>query len=191
MKKLGDAGICFTMTVTVHSQNIGDLPAFIEIGKFVGANTIVFGPMGGVGRGATAPAKKYHSPAAVVWNALEEIIGIGKEIQGGPMLVVANYQEREVLLLQNGKVMSRRHPGLCKAGIFALAIDEDGTVYPCLRGLQTRIHPIGSLNENSIGELWRSKRWACFRNKKMPLVPCRVEAIEEAQQHGKILNILN
>jgi MoaA/NifB/PqqE/SkfB family radical SAM enzyme len=191
MRKLGKAGVCFTMAVTIHSQNINDLTKFIDIATEVGANTLVFGPMGGVGRGATTAAQKYYSPAADVWKALEEVIGLAKHKTTGPEIVVANYEEREVLEFQNGKIMSRRPPGLCKAGIFGLAVDEDGTVYPCLRGLQSRIHPIGKLTTHSIQELWRSQLWSPFRDKKLARVPCRVEAIEAAEQGRGVFKVLN
>jgi MoaA/NifB/PqqE/SkfB family radical SAM enzyme len=191
-RKLGKAGVCFTMAVTIHSQNLHDLPKFIAIATDLGANTLVFGPMGGVGRGATKPAQKYCAPATEVWKALEEVIALAKQKKGGPEIVVANFEEHEVLEFQNGKIMSRRPPGLCKAGIFALAIDEDGTVYPCLRGLQSHLHPIGALTTQSMEDLWRSQSWSPFRNKKLPRVPCRVEAIEAAQQASKgILNVIS
>ena len=191
MRKLGKAGVCFTMTVTIHSQNLHDLPKFIAIATDLGANTLVFGPMGGVGRGATAPAQKYSAPATDVWKALEEVIGLAKQKKGGPDIIVANFEEHEVLDFQNGKIMSHRPPGLCKAGIFGLAIDEDGTVYPCLRGLQSHLHPIGTLTTQSIEDLWRSQLWSPFRNKKLPRVHCRVEAIEAAQQNRGVLNVIS
>jgi MoaA/NifB/PqqE/SkfB family radical SAM enzyme len=192
MRKLGKAGVCFTMTVTIHSQNLYDLPKFVAIATDVGANTLVFGPMGGVGRGATTPAQKYCAPATEVWKALEEVIGLAQQRKGRPEILVANFEEHEVLEFQNGKIMACRPPGLCKAGIFGLAVDEDGTVYPCLRGLQSRIHPIGTATTHTIADLWRAQSWAPFRNKKLPRVSCRVEAIEAAQHTGSgVLNVLS
>jgi MoaA/NifB/PqqE/SkfB family radical SAM enzyme len=191
MKRLGDAGVCFTVSVTVHSGNLDQLPQLIDIATAVRARAIVFGPMGGVGRGATPPARQYHPSAHDVWSAMENIIELAKHRTGRPDIIVARYEEREIIEFQNGKIKLRRPPGLCKAGIFALAIDEDGIVYPCLRGLQSRIHPIGNAALSSLQELWHSHVWSQFRNNRLQRVPCRVEAIEASQRENAALAVLN
>lgn len=190
MKRLGSAGVCFTVSVTVHSGNIPQLPELIEIATEVRARAIVFGPMGGVGRGATPPAKQYQPSSHDVWSALENIIELAKHRTGRPDIIVARYDEREILEFQNGRIKLRRPPGLCKAGIFAFAIDEDGTVYPCLRALQSRLHPIGNATVTSVHELWRSREWSQFRNKRLPRVPCRIEAMEASQRENGALALL-
>ena len=56
-----------------------------------------------------------------------------------------------------------------------MAIDEDGLAYSCLKGLQTRICPIGDMKTQSLLEVWHSERWKEFRDPSVNTVPCRIE----------------
>jgi MoaA/NifB/PqqE/SkfB family radical SAM enzyme len=180
LRELGEAGITLSITVTVHSANIASLRKFIDIALKVKAAMLVFVPMVAIGRGAKPSSAKYHSSAIEMKDALAEVVAWARAGHDGPEIVIGNYEEKEVTEYQKGRAMSKRPQGFCKAGTFALAVDEDGMVYPCLRGLQTKVHPIGNIIKSSFSEIWRAAAWSPFRDKTLPRVPCRVEAIEKA-----------
>ena len=180
MRRLHEHGVIFTLNTVVHADNVNDVERILEIGQDVGASTIVFVPITAVGRGASAPTQKYFPENATLWATMNRIRSLSFET-AGPRVVIADFHKREQIEIGNrysgATLTSRRAPGLCKAGVFALAIDEDGRVYSCLRGLQSRIYPIGDLTTHTLQEVWASLNWEPFRDSSQPMVPCRVEHI--------------
>ena len=146
-----------------------------------GALAICFNVINGVGRGGSHYAQKYYpakNDVGIVLRGLRDMAIAGR----GTEVVIGDFEEREYLHISSkitgSTQMSRRNPGLCKAGIYALAVDEDGKVYSCLRGLQTRSFPIGDAKKQSLVEIWNASGWNEFRDLKLPRVACRIEEIE-------------
>ena len=74
----------------------------------------------------------------------------------------------------------------CMAGKNGLVVDDDGSVYGCMVAMQLKVHPIGSILENSLGEIWRSERWGIFRE---PLSHgCRANMLNKEQVPSVHLN---
>jgi MoaA/NifB/PqqE/SkfB family radical SAM enzyme len=180
MRRLHEHGVIFTINTVIHSENFNEVEKIFDIGKEVGANCIVVVPIASVGRGASKASQKYFPKNRDITEALEKA-RLRAFHEGGPDMMLANVEEHEMLEIHQtfsgATQMSRRHPGFCKAGIYAMAVDEDGVAYSCLRGLQTRIHPIGDLKFQSLPEIWSRKQWGPFRDPSLPRVPCRVEHI--------------
>jgi len=54
-------------------------------------------------------------------------------------------------------------PNCCQAGLTHLAVDRDGTVYPCEEAMGMPELAMGSLATTSLAEIWASPRWHFFR----------------------------
>ncbi len=54
-------------------------------------------------------------------------------------------------------------PNCCQAGLTYLAVDSDGTVYPCEEAVGLPELAMGSLTTKSLADIWASERWEFFR----------------------------
>ena len=182
MYRLNEYEIPFTVNTVIHSENFNDVEKVYDIGKKVGARVVVLCPMAAVGRGSSKASQKYFPTNGAIQMALEKMRIRGLNESGPELTLATNIEEREMLDINKTfsgvTQMSKRTPAFCKAGIYAMAVDQDGLAYSCLRGLQTRIHPIGDLKLQSLQEVWSGKMWSPFRDPSLPKVPCRVENIE-------------
>jgi radical SAM protein with 4Fe4S-binding SPASM domain len=54
-------------------------------------------------------------------------------------------------------------PNCCQAGMTHMAVDRDGTVYPCEEAIGTPDLAMGSLATDSLSSIWGSTKWDFFR----------------------------
>jgi AdoMet-dependent heme synthase len=178
MERLSEEGIPFVVSSVLHDGNVEDSVELLRIGERVGARRVIIVPMAAVGRAATPTAKSHFAKSELLSTALKRIRDAA-ESSAGPDVIIGDATTKEILSINDrdtgATAMSKRNPGLCKAGTYSMAVDEDGKVYSCLRGLQSRIYPIGDLLTDPLVKIWNSSRWNPFRDTTITPVPCRVE----------------
>lgn len=189
MLRLKEAGIPFVISTVLHSDNVEHSTEIYSIAHKVGASRAIFVPMSRVGRANSIPSQKYFSEKRALDVSIEKLRRASIELPGPEVVLSSADVDVRVIVKISGKhdgatAMSKRNPGLCKAGIYSMAIDEDGLAYSCLRGLQERIFPIGDLTREPMTDIWRSAKWTPFRDTSIPLVPCRVEDLKRADSHA-------
>lgn len=181
LRRLDEARVGFTLTVTLHRFNLGEIEALIRLAEEVRAEAIVFNPINSVGRGGAPTTREFYPAQGELWATLSRLQAIARQGRGVE-IVIGDYEEREythiLSKIEGSTQMSRRHVGFCKAGTYALAIDADGKVYSCLRGLQTRTYPIGDLAADTLPTVWADRKWLPFISMTAAPVPCRIEALE-------------
>jgi MoaA/NifB/PqqE/SkfB family radical SAM enzyme len=180
MRRMRQHGVRFVISTVIHDANVETVDRIIDLGVELGAFRVIVVPMVAVGR-AALKAHKGHFPKS---DALEAALGRIRHRamnSPGPEIIVGNSDTKESVTIgdrySGATAMSKRNPGLCKAGVYSMAVDEDGQVYSCLRGVQTKTFPIGDLKAESLNSVWTARRWASFRDVTIPRVPCRVEHI--------------
>jgi MoaA/NifB/PqqE/SkfB family radical SAM enzyme len=180
-RRLRERGVPYNLTMTLYEGNVQRAEDMLVLGEELGAAKLIFSPMYSVGRAATPLGHKYFAQRDLLKATMDRLLRLSQE-GAGPDVILGDPTEKDQWGTTNRHSgptpMSRRHPGLCKAGTYGLAVDEDGLAYSCLRGLQTRIFPIGDLREQTLLEVWESDRWRAWRDPSLPRVPCRVEEIE-------------
>ena len=161
MRKLSEHGVPISINTVMHSKNIHEVEKIYYIAKEVGAKTLVLVPMAAIGRRASNGSKKYFPKNRDLLKAFEKMRIRGLQELGPKLCLGSNFDEREMIEIDRthsgATQISKRPPGFCKAGIYGMAVDQDGLAYSCLRGLQTRIHPIGDLKKQSLQEIWSAQ----------------------------------
>lgn len=176
MRLLGAAGVFYGVTVTITGKNINDLERFFEVASSYKAHDITFGVIDAVGRAESEHAEEYFpedDELEKMYRKFDALVEKYPNIKA--TIDTGRHTAKQV---EKGTSKSFRKTGLCKAGLFSLAINEDGTVYPCLRAIQTYVNPMGKFSEKTFTDEWHSDCWNIFRDERLPRVPCRVEAIE-------------
>ena len=182
LRLLRQSGIPFVVSAVLHQGNVQQAPAFLRLAEDVGANRLVVVPIAAVGRARSKHTERYFPSQVHMSEAIMELKRLAMRTEGLDVVIgnaEPSFKELTSIEKRYGgaTAMSRRNPGLCKAGVYSMAIDEDGMAYSCLRGLQEQIHPIGSLSEQSLAQVWEAATWADFRSTSLPPVPCRVEEL--------------
>ena len=178
MRKLSRKGVAFTISSVVHDGNVNDLLGLLKIAEDVGAKKLIVVPMVAIGRGKSHLSRKWFPKNSNLLLALDNLQSVANSTKG-PELIIGNSNTKENIIISNrysgATAMSKRNPGYCKAGIYSMAIDEDGVVYSCLRALQSKSCIVGDLKSQSLIDIWRSNNWKIFRDPTVKQVPCRAE----------------
>jgi MoaA/NifB/PqqE/SkfB family radical SAM enzyme len=193
MKRLRKNGISFVISSVLHEYNTDSAVEFLKLAEHAGAFRLIIVPMAAVGRARSQPAKSYFPDSGRLRRALAQVRDVALKTPGLDVIIGSGDPEfRELVTIEDrhsgATAMSRRNPGLCKAGVYSMAVDADGTVYSCLRGLQERIHPIGNIKSQTLLEVWESTLWNDFRDLSISMVPCRVEEIGKGNRKTPLLH---
>jgi radical SAM protein with 4Fe4S-binding SPASM domain len=177
LKKLRDAGIRFTINSVLHRDTVDHYEKIVDLSVDVGASRLVLAPIGRQGRGKLPVARKQY-PEVEKLIQIQKNMRVFDEDKLDIRFGVYDENEANEDGTYNGlPPAARQAPGLCIAGRNHLAIDQDGQVYSCLRGLQERIAPIGDVSQASIMDVWDSSNWDIFRDTTKKCVSCRIEHI--------------
>jgi MoaA/NifB/PqqE/SkfB family radical SAM enzyme len=182
LRKLSEANVRFVVSSVLHQGNIKNATDFLTLANDVGASKLVIVPMAAVGRAKSPGSSEQFPIQEDLLHAVSELQKIAMESPGLDIIIGnPDPSNRELIAISDRSsgvtAMSKRNPGLCKAGVYSMAVDEDGLVYSCLRGLQERIYPIGDLKQQCLSDIWSKVAWDEFRDTGKPMVPCRVEEI--------------
>ncbi|WOJ88363.1 radical SAM protein [Methylocapsa polymorpha] len=182
LRRLNEAGIQFVISSVLHEGNVACATEFLTLANKVGAARLVVVPISAVGRAKSLGSSGQFPLRERMSNAITSLRRAAMETPGLDVIIGnPDPAVRELVTIKDrhsgATAMSKRNPGLCKAGVYSMAVDEDGSAYSCLRGLQERIYPIGNLKSQTLAEVWSTLGWNEFRDTNKPMVPCRVEEI--------------
>lgn len=187
-----DYGIKFSITTSVHSQNINEIEKIVEyaINK-LGARTIFINKLKPLGR---ASHNKDIFIAEDDDARLEARFNNLALLYGNEKIMLSDDSATEIKATSN-ETIPLETPLICTAGNTVLSIDDNLDVYPCIYGHGKNEYIMGNLYQEKLLDIWRSPKWNRFRggtkladiptcrvcknNSKCGLKNCRLKAVYE------------
>jgi MoaA/NifB/PqqE/SkfB family radical SAM enzyme len=160
---LRDIDIPFNIVSVVHKRSAGEIRSIAEIAYKYFAGALYFVPLKALGRGRSAQA--WTEGMKTYLEVREEVDRIAPEFPGMSISFDEELDEEEFGPTQDKTRFHDTPCGYttCMAGKNGLVVDDDGKVYGCMLGMQMKVHPVGSILENSIEEIWRNGDWGIYR----------------------------
>ncbi len=160
LRKFQDLGIQSTITTVIHKKNQHQIQQIFDICQEYGVKMLCFVFIDEVGRGVSAQDWMLSVEEKIkAREYFHEIYPKYKELFYATIVQPENY----ISTIKNSQ-----QSVFCKAGTYSMAIDSDGTVFPCTMGVQLGAIPIGNATIKPLVEIWESKNWDLFRG-EIPL----------------------
>jgi len=180
LKLLNIHSVSFNLCCVVHKRNINQLEEIVKIANHYGAKQLIFQELKPIGRGKYA--KEWYTDDSDKRHLLSCMEMCSKIY---PKTKILNLKSDNLHQLgpnsENIPCFNTDYGATsCQAGTYGLVIDHDGIVYPCILAMQLKIHPIGSVLEHSLDEIWQSENWRFFREKIYK--GCRINAIYQNKE---------
>jgi len=154
-EKLQAESVLCTVSTTLHRRNAHQLQKIVAICQRHNVYMLQFGFVDKIGRGVTAT--EWEIPYEEIVRVYDRFHGIESDYVGDMKLSIENPND---MMRASGR---ERDEITCKAGIYSMAIDADGTVFPCTMATQLRAIEIGNVKQDSLLQLWERDNWNFFR----------------------------
>jgi MoaA/NifB/PqqE/SkfB family radical SAM enzyme len=190
LEALGNYSVDVRITIVLHKLVIEEIPTIFNLCTNYGVSVLSFRLLDEIGRGRDAI--EWMIDAADYCRA-KSLIENEKSKLGESIIVSLDLPDRFLLDKPEGL--------WCKAGTYGLALDCDGTVFPCNLACQLNYYPIGSASDLDLWNIWWDSRWGLFRGDvsledlvccskcalrtKCSLKSCRVRSFMLGNPHGK------
>lgn len=176
-------GVTYNITTVLHKKNNAQIRQIVELVAHFGAKQLILQQLKPIGRGITADDCFLDQS----WydNLLSEVEQLSKEYPGIKLLLSEdddfwNLGPKKELVRP---VDSPYGTATCMAGTYGLVIDNDGTIYPCMLAMELQLHPIGSILNQSLEEIWRNHKWNIFRTQRHD--DCRINQMNNMRKTGE------
>jgi len=176
---LRDADMSYNLVSVVHKRSIEEADKIVAVAHEHFAHQLFFVPLKAMGRGRTADQwvvepEDYRHLQAQVPRLASSYPGLGvsfdenlEESEFGPTLEKAHFEDTPYGFTT------------CLAGRNGLVIDYDGKVYGCMVGMQTKVHPVGSVLTRSVMDVWQNGSWGIYRQPVQS--GCRATALYDSK----------
>jgi len=163
LRLLRDHDVPFNIVSVVHKMSADQTRLLAEIAYENMAGTLFLVPLKAMGRGRAA--NRWKVDQGTYGAVQDRVAELGPDFPGLTISFDENLDEDEFGPTLDKAQFQRTSFGWtsCMAGKNGLVIDHDGQVYGCMPAMQMKIHPVGSVLERSVADIWRGDGWGVFR----------------------------
>ncbi len=164
IRKLKEHKCHFCITISINKNNYTEIEPFVEFAlNELGAKEILINQLKPLGRaknnGSIFLSESEYKPVLLLVDKLNVVYNDKIKISDDA------YIGEEPIINNAPLSISSNSPLVCAAGNSLLTIDENLDVYPCVYAHGDSNFVIGNLANESLIELWQSKKWDLFRGK--------------------------
>ncbi len=155
LMKLRDNNIYFSITITIHRNNIYQIEDFVDfVFNKLCVRVINVNTLEALGRG------QENFSIATSLDEQKRLTDKLKEIALKYPQKVINYNEKVDFLSEEENKDESIH---CAAGTRFFALNELLEVYPCTYGFGMEEFKMGKFGDETLMNIWNSKKWSSFR----------------------------
>ena len=158
--RLNRYSVQFNILSVIHQKNFHQIEGLFQIARKYQAIGLILNVIESVGRGKKA--KKWmlsHDEMDYARKEFYRLQPFFPEIHSTfnePRQYLGKDREDNCNIAKNECIS-------CRGGNSYMAVDTDGTVYPCPYGVFIGKMPIGNSRKQSLSEIWNSENWHMFR----------------------------